>query len=250
MKLNSFDIEIAKEVSFGDQDLTEQMPLGITCAASTLYDDWNKSLVWYAGMRNEAADFRNLGDISAFAASSMTPIEAQKVVKDLLEYNAAGYVPLTWNGLHFDFVVLAHESGLFEECRHLALNHYDLMFQFFCRKGFFLGLNKALLGMGLAGKTEGMSGELAPQYWREGRYGEVLEYVVNDTTEPIELVKKLEAHRFELDWISSRGKRMTDYLGPLLTVNQCLDLPQPDTSWMSDPVPREHFFRFWNENQG
>jgi len=43
-----------------------------------------------------------------------------------------GYTLLTWNGLAFDFDVLSEESGDFDRCRDLALNHVDMMFQMPC----------------------------------------------------------------------------------------------------------------------
>ena len=37
-------------------------------------------------------------------------------------------------------------------CSRVALNHIDLMFHFFCEKGYPLGLDAAAKGMGLPGK--------------------------------------------------------------------------------------------------
>ena len=61
-----------------------------------------------------------------------------------------GYRIVTWNGLQFDFDILAEESG------------------------------DAAKSMGLPGKPEGMSGSQAPRLWADGHFKEVLEYVAQD----------------------------------------------------------------------
>ena len=47
-----------------------------------------------------------------------------------------------------------------------------MMFHVFCLKGYPLGLDKAAKGMDLAGKTPGMTGDMAPKMWQEGQYEE------------------------------------------------------------------------------
>jgi len=75
----------------------------------------------------------------------------------------SGFTIVTWNGLSFDFDVLAEESGQLAECRQLALERIDMMFHIFCVKGFPVGLDNAARGTGIAGKPAGMSGVKAPQ---------------------------------------------------------------------------------------
>ena len=53
-----------------------------------------------------------------------------------------------------------------------------MMFHLFCVKGHYLGLEAAAKGMGVAGKTPGMTG--ADRYWAQGRYEEVLKYLAQD----------------------------------------------------------------------
>ena len=106
--------------------------------------------------------------------------EARHVVDCLSQMAADGYTMLTWNGLGFDFDILAEESGAFETCKDLALRHVDMMFHVFCDRGFLVALDKAAQWMGLPGKPAGMTGLLAPQFWAQGRYREVLAYVTQD----------------------------------------------------------------------
>ena len=43
---------------------------------------------------------------------------------------------LTWNGLGFDFDVLAEEADSHALCKQCALGHVVLMFHFVCVQGF------------------------------------------------------------------------------------------------------------------
>ena len=63
----------------------------------------------------------------------------------------------------------------------------DMMFHAFCELGHGVGLDAAARGMGLAGKTKGMTGELAPVLWAQGKREEVLRYVSQDVRTTMEL---------------------------------------------------------------
>ena len=226
----AFDIEIAKILPDDVQDWSPHRPLGISCAA-TLSDDGELTL-WYG--KTSTADF----------TPQMSIEETQSLVDYLASASDSGYQILTWNGLGFDFDILAEESDMLSACRELALNHTDMMFHIFCLKGYPLGLDKAAKGMGLKGKPSGMSGEMAPRMWRDGQFQEVLEYAQQDVHTTLDLAKVTEIHN-QLKWLSNRGK--PQYL-PLssgwLTVQEALQLPVPDTSWMSDPWPRSKFTKW------
>jgi hypothetical protein len=223
----AFDIEIARMIPDGEQDWKAYRPLGISCAATLA--EGEDVLLWHGRMED--------GDISA----QMTPAEAESLVDYLVAAAAAGDSIVTWNGLGFDFDILAEESTRFDDCRMLALGHFDMMFQVFCAKGHALGLDKAARGMGLAGKTPGMKGDLAPRYWAEGRYQEVLEYCAQDVRITLGVALGIEKARC-LKWISNRGgKRSIDFSQGLLTVNESLKMPLPDTSWMDNPWQRSKF---------
>jgi hypothetical protein len=43
---------------------------------------------------------------------------------------------VTWNGVGFDFDVLAAEAQMLAECRALALAYVDIMFNVVCRLGY------------------------------------------------------------------------------------------------------------------
>jgi hypothetical protein len=59
--------------------------------------------------------------------------------------------------------------------------------------------------MGLAGKTQGVSGDLAPVLWAQGRREEVLAYVGQDVRIALDLAQVCES-RGELRWVARSGK--------------------------------------------
>jgi hypothetical protein len=226
-KYLAFDLEIAKIMSDDAGDLKTYRPLGITCAAALLDDA--DPVIWHG----ETA--------SGAAADQMARSEAQDVVRYLQGAVERGRTLLTWNGVGFDFDILAEESGMLTECRQLAVDHVDMMFHLFCLQGYPLGLDKAAKGMGLAGKPAGMSGALAPPMWAAGQRQEVLQYLEEDVRTTLALAKAVE-EQGALRWVSQRGKPMELRLPHgWLTVRQAMALSSPDTSWMPNPWPRSKF---------
>ena len=77
--------------------------------------------------------------------------------------------------------------------------------------------------------------------WAEGRREEVLRYVAQDVRTTLDLATACETCG-ELRWVARSGKVRSMALGEgWLTVSEALGLPLPDTSWMSEPWPRERF---------
>lgn len=250
MKYLAFDLEIARDFSKIPYDEISPMcdekietlvgpdetadwkrfrPLGITCAAAASSDGlWN----WWA----QKPDGRFSDRISRGMCQVLVA-NLQLLTRD------AGYSLLSWNGLGFDFDILAEESGMHEECKELALNHIDMMFHFFASKGYPLGLDAASKGMGLPGKPEGMDGAIAPQMWAKGEYHRVLDYVSWDAKNTLDLAEAVDnAHC--LGWTARSGKQNTWYSQKWLTVREAMELPRPNTSWMTDPWPRSKFYEW------
>jgi len=226
-KYLAFDIETAR-IMDDASDWMSQRPLGISCAA-TLLADADQPRLWHGGTdRSSPKD-------------QMSRQETATLVRYLEDQVLQGYTILTWNGLGFDFDALTEESGMLECCRELAASHVDMMFHAFCQLGHGVGLDAAARGMGLAGKLKGMTGELAPVLWAEGKREEVLRYVAQDVRTTMEVATACEACG-ELRWVSRSGMRRSMPLpGGWLTVLEARELPLPDTSWMTDPWPRERF---------
>lgn len=223
----AFDLEIEKVLPENVYDLKAYRPLGISCAATL--DEQGGLILWHGQTPQ--------GGI----ADRFNREEAIQLVRYLEHQVETGKTILTWNGVGFDFDILAEESGLVESCRELALEHVDMMFHVFCLQGYALGLDKAAKGMGLPGKTAGMSGVMAPVYWAQGRRDEVLAYLEQDVRTTLRLGQEVERKR-RLQWISGRGMQQSLELpGGWLVAREALQLPTPDTSWMSRPWPRSKF---------
>ena len=224
----SFDLEIAKQLPSQEQNLLNHRPLGITCAA-TAESGCQQARTWYSREAN--------GNPS----SQMSRTDAIALVHYLLERAEAGDSIVTWNGLKFDFIILADESGLDAECRALARAHIDMMFHFFCIKGFPVSLEKAALGMKVTPKSKVISGAMAPRLWAEGKRDEILEYVSQDAMTTLELAETCEKTS-KLSWITGKGSKSAISLkSGLLSVEEAIRLPSPDTSWMDSPIRRSGF---------
>jgi hypothetical protein len=174
-------------------------------------------------------------------ADRMSREDAAALVGHLEAMVEKGYTIATWNGLGFDFDVLAEESGMAGACRRLARGHVDMMFHVFCAQGFPVSLDAAARGMRLPGKPEGMSGILAPVMWAEGRRREVLDYCAQDARTTLELAAAGDLTR-TFRWVTRRGQTKQLALGRgWLDVASALALPEPDTSWMRQRTSRRQF---------
>lgn len=227
-KYLAFDIETAKDFP-DNQDWRTVRPLGICCIATQIEGEQPK--LWHGGQSNSPAPF-------------MSQSEVQDLVAYLLQQTQQGLILLTWNGASFDFEILAEESGLRTECSALAMDHVDMMFHFFCDRGYPLSLQTASEGMGLPGKSGGVSGVEAPKLWREGCFDAVLRYVAQDVTLNIALARACEQRR-RLSWTSKRGRPMQLSLpGGWLKVRDAIRLPKPDTTGMNIRMSRSEMVRW------
>lgn len=171
----------------------------------------------------------------------MSQKDAQGLVQYLSNMAAQGFRILTWNGLGFDFDILAEESHSSASCKECALGHVDMMFHVFCFLGYPVALDKAAQGMGLPGKPPGMSGFKAPKLWAQGHFKEVLAYVAQDVQTAMRIAQACEQRRI-FEWITRKGtKNSMPLTSGWLTVREALRLPEPDTSWMSAPLSRREF---------
>ena len=230
----AFDIETTKEFPDGD-DWRDHRPLGIACAAA-YSPSLHQPVTWYTTDADGIAYQMSQGDLTL-------------MVGQLQSLAANGYTIVSWNGLGFDFDVLAEESGMEAECRDLALNHIDMMFHLYVEKGHPLALSTAAEGMNTAGKTEGMDGALALKMWAEGQRDVVIDYCSQDVVATYQLAQECQK-RQSLNWTSRSGRRQALRIPTgWATVSQALKLPSPDTSWMTEPIPREAFTAWLNRAQ-
>jgi len=226
-KYCGFDIETAKILPEDFGDLHDHRPLGISCAAIWCEDKDNAEVFYSKDSNGDATEKMSGQDLSGF-------------VDCLIDKVKQGYTIVTHNGLGFDFDILAEESGRHDDCRQLALNHIDMMFHFFCGKGFVIGLNAAAKSIGVS-KPEDVDGSVAPQLWKEGNHQQVLDYVAQDCRLTLDVALTSEKYK-KITWVTRKGS--TAYFSlpsGWLSVNEAMNLPLPDTSWMDNPWPRSKF---------
>jgi len=221
----AFDIETAADIPGDGGDWRHHRPLGITCAAALGSDD-REPITWHAQQPD----------------GTFAPRMSAEQVGAMVEYlggrAAEGDTVLTWNGLGFDFDILAEESGAVAECRALAIDHVDMMFHVLCDRGFPVALAKAAHALGIPGKPDGMSGALAPTLWAQGKQREVLDYVAQDVRIALGIARVCE-ERGTFLWTTRKGTRSSMPLASgWLTVRDAMHLPEPDTSWMTNPLSR------------
>jgi hypothetical protein len=223
-KYLAFDIETAKILPDDHSDLHAYRPLGISCAA-----------IWATD--KEEAELFYSHDADGNTAGRMTADDLSEMVDLLLDRQKSGYTILTHNGLSFDFDILAEESSRTADCKTLTLGHVDMMFHIFCGKGFGVGLNAAAQAIGQS-KPEGVEGSQAPLLWKQGAHQKVLDYVAQDCRLTLNVAEK-SAQQNSFRWITRRGKKASFNLPRgWLTVEEAMNLPLPDTSWMDNPWSR------------
>jgi len=189
----AFDLETATVLPSDCPPWGTCGPVGISCAATWACDSDEPQLWFGCGSRRRPA-------------SRMAESEVRRLVRYLATQVQRGYTILTWNGLGFDFRILAEESGLSKECCDLAVEHVDMMFHVLCRLGFGVALGSAAKGLGVGIKPAGVSGSLIPQLWNEGRQEEVLQYVANDAKLTLAVAEACEK-RGHLCWLTRSGRR-------------------------------------------
>lgn len=223
----AFDLETAKILPADTKDVLAHRPLGITCAAAVLCDQ-PEPRTWH-------------GSIAGQVAPRLARAEAKRLVAELRALVQEGYTLVTWNGLGFDFTVLAEESGEHAACVELARAHVDMLYHVLCSLGHLVSLQKASEGMGLPGKQAGVSGAEAPAMWAAGKHQEVLAYCVQDVRLTLQLAEVCEKQRI-FAWVTQKGaRRQMPLANGWLSVQQADKLSLPDTSWMTEPLPRTHF---------
>lgn len=195
----AFDLEIAKELPDNGDDWDQYRPFGISIA-SCMTSNWR--------------DF-TLPDVSMLCPdqrypAQLNPEQANVMAHFLLDY--PGTI-VTWNGLGFDFRVLIEsmpDNQLRYQVAQLAYSeqHIDLGFAMLCDLGYMCGLQAACEGMGLPGKSDGITGKLIPQLWRGTRLQqeECLNYCRNDVAMTM-LVYQGLLHHGKLQYLDKMGSK-------------------------------------------
>ncbi len=224
----AFDLETAKALPTDRPNWKIDRPLGISCAATLASD-------------SDGPDFWHGVTPGGRPACLMTKRDAKRLVRHLATQTKRGYTVVSWNGLGFDFDILAEESGLLDECRSLALGHLDMMFHVLCLLGYGVSLDAAARGMRLPGKSEGVTGAIIPQLWAKRQHKRVLDYIAGDVQMTLDLARTCQEHGV-FRWITRRGRTRTIVFSDgWLVVQKAQELPEPIVTRRSKTWSRTRF---------
>ena len=226
MDILSFDIEISDIFELkNNENLDKYAPFHIS-VASTAADNGEEKL-WYSVDEND---------------KPLINIAQEKAVQ-LLEYLKAmqekGYLVCAWNGLKFDMQWIGYNAGDMKLAAEVAFKIYDPMFQFFNQRGFPVGLASVAKAMGIE-QTKLMDGADAPKEWQAGNFQKVMDYVLVDSQITNMVVNEIVKQK-RISWITKKGDKRTESMSKLKTVEEVLQDPEPDQSWMDKPILREDF---------
>ncbi len=212
MKLLGFDIEISNVFDLRpDEDLEKYAPFDISVAATQIQDGDHR--LWHSQGSNGKPSL------------NLSQTDARGLLDYLDQMQRANHALVAWNGLSFDLKWIGHIAQEPQIAARIARKMYDPMFQFFKLKGFPISLAKVGQGMGIK-TTKLMDSADAPKQC--------------DARMTIEIVLAIQRSK-QIAWVTQRGTTSVIPLPRLKTVEECLDEPMPDQSWMDTPIPQEKF---------
>lgn len=232
MKLLSFDIEISDIFELGkNEDMEKYAPFHISVAATAVHED--EELVWYSK------------DDEGRPALNLTQERAHDLLEYLDEMQKKGVMVCAWNGLGFDLKWIGHQADDMALAARIALKSYDPMFQFFNQTGFPVGLGKVAEGMGIT-QEKLMDGADAPKKWLAGNHQEVMDYCLGDCQMTNLIVRAIQKTR-QVKWVTSKGTISSKPMPRLKSVEEVIQDPGPDQSWMDTPLLKIKFYEWVQE---
>ncbi len=231
MKLLSFDIEISDVFELGKhEDMEKYAPFHISVAATAVQG--GEERLWYS---EEAGK----------PALNLTQEKAHALLEYLDTMQEQDYSICAWNGLGFDLKWIGHQAEDMALAARIALKSYDPMFQFFSLAGFPVALAKVAEAMGIE-QEKLMDGADAPIQWRAGNYQKVMDYVLGDCQMTNQIVEAILTAR-QVRWVTARGTISAKPMPRLMTVEEVIQEPEPDQSWMDTPIPKLKFYEWTQE---
>lgn len=235
MNLLSFDIEISDVFDLGQyEDMEKYAPFHISVAATAVHG--GDEQVWYSKDANDQP------------ALNLTPKKAHEMLEYLDEMQQSDHMVCAWNGLGFDLKWIGYQAGDMALAAQIALKSYDPMFQFFNIAGFPIGLAKVADAMDIHQKKL-MDGADAPKEWIAGNHQKVMDYVLGDCQMTNQIVRAI-MDAGQVRWVTAKGTVSSKPMSRLKTVEEVIGDPEPDQSWMSEPMPRRKFYQWVEEAMG
>ena len=143
---------------------------------------------------------------------------------------------------------LGHQAGDMALAARVALKSYDPMFQFFNLAGFPVGLAKVAQAMGIP-QEKLMDGADAPKEWRAGNCRKVMDYCLGDCQMTNLIILAIQKAR-QIQWVTGKGHISSKPMPRLKPVEEVIQDPEPDQSWMGTPMPKVKFYNWVQEATG
>jgi len=234
MKLLSFDIELSDLFELKkNEDMEKYAPFHISVAATAVHDGEERA--WYSEEDGQPA-------------LNLTRERAHELLEYLDEMQQKEFMVCAWNGLGFDLKWIGYQADDMALAARIALKSYDPMFQFFNQAGFPVGLGKVAKGMGIT-QEKLMDGADAPKKWRAGNHQEVMDYCLGDCQMTNLIVRGIQETR-QVRWATAKGIISSKPMPRLKSVEEVIRDPEPDQSWLDNPIPKTKFYKWVQEGTG
>ena len=89
-------------------------------------------------------------------------------------------------------------------------------------------------------QEKSMGGADAPKQWQAGNYQAVMDYVLGDCQLTNLIALAIGQYR-QVRWVATKGHVRAIPMPSLKTVEEVLQEPEPDQSWMTNPLSRAKF---------
>ncbi len=232
MKLLSFDIEISDVFELGKhEDMEKYAPFHISVSATAIHD--GEERVWYSE------------DEEGRPALNLTQQRAHELLEYLDEMQQKEFMVCAWNGLSFDLKWIGHQANDMALAARVALKSYDPMFQFFNQAGFPVGLAKVAQAMDIS-QEKLMDGADAPKEWCAGNCQKVIDYCLGDCQMTNLIVLAVQKVR-QIRWVTGGGYISSKPMPRFKPVEEVIQDPDPDQSWMDTPIPKVKFYEWVQE---
>lgn len=150
--------------------------------------------------------------------------------------------------LSFDLKWIGHQADDMALAARIALKSYDPMFQFFNQAGFPVGLARVAQAMGIS-QEKLMDGADAPKEWRAGNCQKVMDYCLGDCQMTNLIVRAIQKFR-QVRWMTAKGYISSKPMPRLKPVEDIIQDPEPDQSWMDTPIPKSKFYKWLQDVTG
>jgi len=227
MNLLSFDIEISDVFELGQhEDMETYAPFHISVAATAIHA--GEERVWYSE------------DEEGRPVLNLTPKRAHELLEYLGGMQQKDFMVCAWNGLGFDLKWIGHQADDMALAARIALKSYDPMFQFFNQAGFPVSLANVAQAMGIS-QQKLMDGADAPKEWRAGNWQKVMDYCLGDCQMTNLIIRAIQKDR-QVRWVTAKGYVSSKPMPRLKPVEEVIQDPGPDQSWMDTPISKSKFY--------